>query len=319
MFLLKVARKIYSTLKRTNDENKYLPMPLDYSGQAASDLIKNKLAAPDPCMICRFGTSELNATVAYLNINRKSEYPFEKSINYILENNSEFWWSKGVTHGLGHNAGFFPITNQSLEAFSNRMLKDVENVDILGSWITGETKISNFMKEPTIVRLKDLEPYYHVNPWSEVLENKIVLVIHPFEDSIKMQYEKRKLLFKDERTLPQFELKTLKSIQSIAGNITQFDTWFDALDYMCEQISNMEFDIAIIGAGAYGLPLASYVKKIGKKSVHLGGATQLLFGIKGNRWDNSPFFQDLYNQYWMRPSPTEIPNNHKSVEGGSYW
>ncbi len=43
-------------------------------------------------------------------------------------------------------------------------------------------------------------------------------------------------LFKDKRVLPQFELKTIKAVQSIANNKTSFKTWFDAYDNMCEQI-----------------------------------------------------------------------------------
>ena len=55
---------------------------------------------------------------------------------------------------------------------------------------------------------------------------------------------------------------------------------------MKAQIDKEDFDICLIGAGAYGFPLAAYVKRKGKKAVHLGGALQLLFGIKGSRWED---------------------------------
>ena len=45
----------------------------------------------------------------------------------------------------------------------------------------------------------------------------------------------------------------------------------------------IEFDVAIIGCGAYGLPLAVEAKRMGKQAIHMGGATQVLFGIKVNR------------------------------------
>lgn len=319
IYFLKIIRKIYSKSEQIFNRNEVSKLAIDCSGQMASDLIKNKLNDDRPCMICRLGTSELNATIRHYNMIRKSKFLFEKSINYILGNVSGFWWDESIEMGLGNNAGFFPITNQSLEAFSNRMIKDINNIDILGSWIKEEREIFDFMKQALIIKLADLEPYYHSNPWTEALEGKVILVIHPFEDSIQMQYAKRKLLFKDPRILPEFELKTLKSIQSISGNNTVFTTWFDALDWMCEKITDIEFDIAIIGAGAYGLPLASHIKNLGKKSIHLGGATQILFGIKGNRWDSHPFIKELYNQHWVRPLPSEIPNNYQSVEGGCYW
>ncbi|CAF4657494.1 unnamed protein product, partial [Rotaria sp. Silwood2] len=101
------------------------------------------------------------------------------------------------------------------------------------------------------------EPYYYKEPWSRFLENKKVLVIHPFEKTIQNQYKNHHLLFADKNVFPSFELKTLKAVQSLANNPTEFNTWFDALDYMKSAISKIDFDIAIIGAGAYGLPLAA--------------------------------------------------------------
>ena len=88
---------------------------------------------------------------------------------------------------------------------------------------------------------------------------------------------------------------------------------------MKRDIENLDFDIAIIGAGPYGFLLASHVKKMGKKAVHLAGATQILFGIKGKRWEGKPFFQSLFNEYWVRPDESEKPAGFKKVESGCYW
>ena len=93
--------------------------------------------------------------------------------------------------------------------------------------------------------------------------------------------------------LPDFELKTIKAVQTIAGQKSEFETWFDALESMKDQISKTDFDIAIIGCGAYGFPLASYVKDLGKQAIHLGGVTQLLFGIKGKRWEEWEHYTEL--------------------------
>lgn len=68
------------------------------------------------------------------------------------------------------------------------------------------------------------------------------------------------------------------------------------------------------------MSIAAYVKRMGKKAVHMGGITQLLFGIKGGRWDLSPkYSQHLYNEHWIRPLSEDRPNNYKTVENGSYW
>ena len=44
----------------------------------------------------------------------------------------------------------------------------------------------------------------------------------------------------------------------------RFDDWFQALWYMYEEISKIDYEIAIIGCGAYGFPLAGLIKKDGK-------------------------------------------------------
>lgn len=72
-------------------------------------------------------------------------------------------------------------------------------------------------------------------------QRKKVLVIHPFEDSIRKQYEKRRVLFKNPQLLPDFELKTLKAVQT-SGSATdeRFATWFDALQYMCDECDRID-------------------------------------------------------------------------------
>ena len=54
--------------------------------------------------------------------------------------------------------------------------------------------------------------------------------------------------------------------------------------------------------------------------MHVGGALQLFFGIKGKRWDEmEPKISAMYNEYWNYPLDCETPKNHSAVEGGTYW
>ena len=180
--------------------------------------------------------------------------------------------------------------------------------------------IRYYMKNTALTRLWSLEPYRFSNPWTKALKGKKVLVIHPFANTIQQQYEKRKQIWGEKEILPEFELQTLKAVQSAAGEKDErFVDWFEALDYMKAEIAKRDFDIAIIGCGAYGFPLAAYIKELGKQAIHLGGATQLLFGIKGNRWENDSGVKQYFNEYWVRPSMDETPKNNTSVEGGCYW
>jgi len=68
------------------------------------------------------------------------------------------------------------------------------------------------------------------------------------------------------------------------------------------------------------MSIAAHIKRMGKKVVHMGGITQLMFGIKGGRWDQWPqFSEQLYNDAWIRPLPEDCPLNYETVENGAYW
>jgi hypothetical protein len=289
-----------------------------FSKQKASDLIFNLLNNEQPCMISRLGNTEFNCVARY---KIKNQFILKKYQKYIVGKIDGLDYSEKLKLEIQNNAGFFPVNNNYLDKFSQLMLKDLDNIDILGSWLYIEGNFKKELKNAITVDLEDLNPYNHTKPWSRVLKGKKVLVIHPFVRSIKKQYARRELLFKNGEILPEFNLITYKPVVSFAGNDVsdRFRSWFEALETMKEDIQKINFDIALIGCGAYGLPLASFVKEIGKKSVHLGGATQMLFGIKGKRWETEYDLDHLFNEFWIRPSLEEIPNNSDRVEKGCYW
>jgi hypothetical protein len=260
-------------------------------------------------MVARIGYTELTCLQFFVRSRsggRKPPYP------------------PGVVTNMSTGPGFFPADPDSLDAFARLYLETVADSDVLGVWFNDfEDEICNrYASGADLVELGCLEPFHYAEPWSEQLEGKRVLVIHPFAESIQRQYsDKRELLFANPKILPEFELKTLKAVQSIAGTYTEFVTWFDAYQSMCDAMQQVDFDIAIIGAGAYGLPLASFAKRLGRQVVHLGGVTQILFGIKGRRWETA--YADttakMFNEHWVRPLPSETPQQYQSVEDGCYW
>jgi len=306
-YWLKILRKFFAK----KNKNEYLP--IQYTDQEASNLIYEQLKMDTPCMIARFGQVELSCLINYLYLKKKDNY------FHLIRSEKIFWeWDNNIRKDMRNNAGFFPVDNENLTKFSQLMLECIPKVDILGSWLSDEYLIQNILKAKT-VNLKDIEPYYHENPWSRILNGKTVLVIHPFVESIKRQYSQRDKLFTNKNILPDFNLETIEAVQSIACNDCGYKTWFNAFESMKEKINKKNYDIAIIGCGAYGFPLAAFVKDQGKKAVHLGGATQILFGIKGKRWDGHNKISKLYNEYWIRPNINEIPLNSKNVENGCYW
>jgi hypothetical protein len=311
---LKAQSKIstHSSLSKT-DSHQY-----NSQGEDAGRFIREFLSSNRPCMISRFGSIEFEAFLTHLNISSKSSV-LSKSKRYITGEGGVFWWDDSIKESMANNAGFFPVSDHHLYEFGVKMAEVAKDLDVLGTWLDEQSIKEQIFPKAINVPLMDLEPYYHHNPWSEVLKGKTVLVVHPFSESIRSQYRKRDVLWKDSRILPEFDLKTFTPVQSVANNPVDFPDWFEALSWMQDQISKIDFDVAIIGAGAYGMPLASFVKQFGRQSIHLGGATQILFGIRGRRWDESPFFQKLFNEHWVYPLDSEKPVNFQKVEAGCYW
>lgn len=218
-------------------------------------------------------------------------------------------------------SGFFPADKDALNHFVDLYMDCCADIDLLGVW---NILLQSYLADECVTNaelseLRMFEPYYFEHPWTRALEGKRVVVIHPFAGTIESQYQKRQQLFENKEILPEFELRCVKAVQTLAGNKCEHETWFDALEWMYQEAMKEEFDVALIGCGAYGLPLAVKIKQAGKQAVHVGGSLQLFFGIKGNRWDNHDVIGQLYNEAWVRPSEMEMIKKADIVEGGCYW
>lgn len=323
-FLIKAIRKAYLKISK-----KQYPLPkciLDR--QKANTLIYNLLISDEPCMISRLGSGEIGIVCNYLGIHGKGNL-LNRCYQYVFNNHGLPWWDKVVYKSMHMNAGIFPTTTDTLERFSKRYLQDIPEIDLLGSF--NATEILMPLREDVInVHLECLYPFFVEHPWTSALKGKKVLVVHPFVESIKLQHSRHEKIFKNPDIFPKYEISFVKAVQSNAGAIVPFKDWFEALKWMEDEISKIDFDIAIIGCGAYGLPLAAYIKRLGKKAIHMGGGSQLLFGIKGKRWDNNQYhwihlpqldtnYSSLYNDYWIRPMSSETPVSASKVENACYW
>lgn len=314
--MLKAARKIYRLGNPSNSKfgrNSRVP-----TKEYASSLIVQALKSKQPTMIARLGATELTCMINYLGVKHPETYRSFRG--YVTNQTPPWWWNQSNINQMQRWSGFFPARVDKIEQFCELMIKDLPNVDILGSWLKEESFFQSELFNAKKVMLEDLEPFFTPNPWTKALEGKKVLVVHPFFQTIKSQYLRREKLF-DNDLLPHFDLDVIPAVQSIAGQKTEFDDWFAALNSMKDQIAKRDFDVCILGCGAYGFPLASFVKNMGKQSIHMGGATQLLFGIKGIRWEIYLMYPytNLFNENWVRPNSEETPSNSQIVEGGCYW
>jgi hypothetical protein len=315
IYIYKVLRKLYTKILGSNQKIPDCEQDTDKSSQ----LIYDSLMDDKPCMIARFGSTEMACLMNYIGVNIEKK----QILNFIRGYTNPWWWDSNIMNQMQQWSGFFPPSVDKLERFSELLLEDMKQVDVLGSWLNYEKYFDDIMYKCQKINFELLNPFFSTIPWTKALEGKKILVIHPFAKTIENQYAKRKLLFKKE-VLPDFELKTIKAVQSIAGEKTDYNDWFDALEYMKSEIDKIDYDICLIGAGAYGFHLAAYVKRSGKKVVHLGGSLQLLFGIRGKRWEDPNYnpiynYSRLMNEHWVYPGDENKPKNAKLVEGACYW
>lgn len=277
------------------------------TAEEINNCIKDMILSGNPFLAGRFGATELFCV-------RTFDFEVESKYDKVLSQ-MENW------------SGFFPSKKELGDKFKNLMLDLIPEVNVMGIWMLPfeEYYLNSYgNKQLKTTYLLDLEPWSSPEkPWSAALKGKKVLVIHPFKKTIERQYKRREEIFPGTDILPKFELITLKAVQTVAGEKdNRFSTWFDALEWMYQEAMKIDFDVAIIGCGAYGFPLAAKLKQAGKQAIHLAGATQLLFGIKGKRWEENTAFayvQKFFNDAWVYPSDEDKPKAANKVEGGCYW
>lgn len=287
-------------------------------------IIYDKIQLGKPLMIARLGHTEM----MILENLRYTFYKHRSNLRYIMWKGQPNFLNPILLPMFHKLSGFFPSDDiDALKKFYHLMVGNMQKCDILGSWLYNEKDFEEELNGAVKLDRENMTPLLTTSPWTRALKGKRVLVIHPFEDSIKTQYARREKLFPQcPDILPDFELHVIKAVQTVGGGISCHKDWFEALEYMKREMDKIDYDICLLGCGAYGFPLAAYAKECGKQAVHLGGVLQLLFGIKGRRWEtdkgyveNFPYAKTYYNDYWIRPSAEECPPDAKSVEEGCYW
>lgn len=266
-------------------------------------IVDEALNQRKPLCIGKIGATECFAVIAYLLFENKGKI---KAYNQLCD-----------------TAGFFPkdYDSKRMSEYVKIQTDAISSLDVMIEFpkCYEEYVFSKYCKKDMkTVSFSDFGPYGE-NSWVSLLKGRKVLVVHPFVPLIDEQYKNRTEIYPD-GFLPEFELITVKAVQSIGGECNnKYDTWIDALNNMKNAISTIDFEIALIGCGAYGLPLAAEIKKMGRTAIHMGADIQLLFGIKGKRWDGTALAQKLYNDFWIYPGDKYKPKGYNNVENGCYW
>ena len=228
---------------------------------------------------------------------------------------------------LGINAGVFPLNQQIVDRWSAEYIDSIRSLDACVEWWHDKDTFLLKQYNPTRLisnEIDDLLPFnLGKQAWHYSLGDKTVLVVHPMMDTIEAQVHHFSKLW------PGASIKKFIGVRSFYPpwlmESHPFKDFFECLAAIKAEIAKYQFDFAVVGAGAYSLLLLKFIKDMGVPCVHLGGQTQLLFGIRGKRWETEYTEEwrqaNFYNSsaYWTRPLESDVPTNKNMVENGCYW
>jgi len=286
-----------------------------------SDWISNKLKSNESFSCVRLGHTE------------------HEMINHILR--GEIIPNRWIQYT--NTAGIFPHTQEFCrDQYYPKIDKSLESADAIGQpGVSSKIFSTNFQEKYLtdnigFVECRFLDPAYLVDyedPWTKYLKGKKVLVVNSSASSIEKQWEIIDDVWGDKREkICPFDLvEVIRSPlpPSICGgdiyyNDEKIEDWVQSSEMICDMIDDVDFDVALVGAGAYAPVLASHIKQKNKSVITTCGATQLFFGVKGKRWSkNNAKHCEVFNESWIYPVDEDIPTNLKFFEafegGNAYW
>jgi hypothetical protein len=230
--------------------------------------------------------------------------------------------------------GVFPSTPEFLNAFSEFFLENVKGINVLGL-MEGKNEFQ-LMKSLTIeaklTHFQSMEPDRSAPEQASLcylplFGDKKILLISPYAEFIASR-AKADIYDSVWSTSGKkwFNPSGIEYLNIPYSYITATDThslYRDSIalyQTICEQIAEYEFDVALIGAGALGIPLANHIKSLGKIGISLGGHLQIIFGVAGARWRRDPEWQKYINPSWVDvPSSFQPMDKDDLTDQGAYW
>jgi hypothetical protein len=231
------------------------------------------------------------------------------------------------------NAGIFPRTEISISSWLAEYCAAAADANIMAAgWYQPLAKaeiiyLRKLNPACEIIPLRSLEPYYSVPlNWSQALKGQKVCIVSSFANTMRSQVSVLNEVWPDGEIIPpEIEWSFVRSYYSPALTDGYEDwpnnirSWSNAVSYLEEEVLKTDAKIILIGCGGLAMPLARRLKASGKIVIVMGGAIQLLFGIRGARWEGHSIISQLFTEAWVYPSKAETPVGAKRIEGGCYW
>jgi hypothetical protein len=286
--------------------------------EEGAKLVCSYFEKKEPFLIGRNGSTELEVITYYMNNGPDTVFP------EVLMNCLETY------------SGIFPPTQDSVRSWVIRYIDSLKECDVIAEgWYEPRKTDEKILLNAVIpnrdsIFLRNLEPYYFEESirWSKHLEKKDVGIINSFATISEEQTYVAKAVWgsSSETLLPSstrwIPIKTYFP-PKISGDSkstswpSHIKSWEDAVEEILKSYEEDPFQVAIIGCGALGMIIGAELKKRGVQVILMGGATQILFGIRGKRWDTNEIISNFFNDAWIYP--TDKPMNASLIENECYW
>lgn len=294
-------------------------MAIEKGAEEIRNVIEHALQKKEGALIGRNGTIELETALFRL---------YGSSPNQPYPNT--------ITRRIELHAGVWPADKPNLDKWVFQLVEAIRLSDVLvAGWYeplkaAEEILLNNVNRIAPRIPLRSLEPYY-VTPelrWTNLLAGQRVAVVSSFAQTIEEQILRREEIWPIETNslLPEnvewIPIQTgyaPKLAQGIAAWPKDIESWDTAIMNVVKQVRESKASIALIGCGGLGMLIGSELKKLGVIAIVMGGATQVLFGIKGQRWASHSVISNFWNDAWVWPKITETPRGASFIEGGCYW
>lgn len=288
----------------------------DHDAQDVNHLVASAIRAGDAFSYVRPGGTESEGLYSFLR------YRFLRGKVASARPYSRFF-RESVTpfSGVSYRG------QSDLDYFCYRYAEAVMSSDLMGygSFAPGALGIARLRAEIglSVTPFEAMEPVRalvrHNQPWTLSLVGRKVLIVHPFAKTIEAQFQRKDRISGVKDVLPDLELSVMRAPISLKSGSSEFEAWPARFRRLVTATLEKDFDVALIGAGGYGAPLAHAIKSSGKPAIHTAGATQLIFGIRGQRWDTDADMLKVMDSSWVRPFPEDLSPEIRMIDGhGAY-
>lgn len=252
-------------------------------------------------------------------------------------------WPERLRNSASAVGGIVPPTDEMLDEFCRIYIKFLHSCDLISFAPHGDPEVLNWNTHIITTYCPNALCYSyghvfeypfmsrqyhdHAAHWIRSLDGKTVLVVSPFEDSIRAQCSKLEEVYSK---YPE-ECPRWKAVKVAKAPLSQtvYDessglpatNWLQQVESLNSLIlASGNFDVALVGCGPYTFPACTFIKEVCKKpAVMVGGVLQVLFGITGERFVRRDGIAKAITSAWVRPLESERPENYKTIEGSCYW